>query len=109
MIDWNRVRDLRSEVGNDDFDEIITMFLEETDAIVARLSASLPTSRLESDLHFLKGSALNIGFASFARLCQIGEKQAADVKTDVPVAAIITAYRESRAELLSHLAKGLVA
>lgn len=103
MIDWNRVRDLRSEVGNDDFEEIIAMFLEETDVVVARLSASQSIQQLESDLHFLKGSALNIGFASFAQLCQIGEKQAAGGKSELSVAEIIKVYTESRAELLSLL------
>lgn len=39
MIDWERVADLRSEIGDDGFDEVIALFLEETDEVIARLSA----------------------------------------------------------------------
>jgi HPt (histidine-containing phosphotransfer) domain-containing protein len=40
---------------------------------------------LESLLHFLKGSALNLGFSDLALLCQTGERLAAqgDISTDL--------------------------
>ena len=34
MIDWERVRELRSEIGADDFAEVVEMFLSEADEAV---------------------------------------------------------------------------
>jgi HPt (histidine-containing phosphotransfer) domain-containing protein len=77
MIDWDRVASLRGEIGAADFTEVVEMFLAESDAVVARLLAGKPDPTLESDLHFLKGSALNLGFRHLAALCSAGEKRAA--------------------------------
>lgn len=85
MIDWARVNALRDEIGAADFAEVVMLFLEEADEVVARLSNRLGAPRLEADLHFLKGAALNLGFAEFAGLCQTGERRAAhgDVSADL--------------------------
>lgn len=103
MVDWNRVRDLREEVGEEDFEEIVAMFLEETDAVVRELHKQTTAKALESNLHFLKGSALNIGMASLARICQAGEKAASQGQTDIDLAEIAQSYQKSRACLLDGL------
>jgi histidine phosphotransfer protein HptB len=72
-IDWDRVNDLASEIGSDAVVEVVAMFLEETDVVIARLATAPPTA---DDFHFLKGSALNLGLTDFAALCQQGESQA---------------------------------
>jgi histidine phosphotransfer protein HptB len=72
-IDWRRVDDLASEIGRDAVVEVVAMFLEETDAVIARLETQQPTA---DDFHFLKGSALNLGLTDFATLCQKGELHA---------------------------------
>jgi HPt (histidine-containing phosphotransfer) domain-containing protein len=72
MIDWGRVAELRAEIGEDSFGEVIALFLEETDEVTGRLSATAPEA-LGRDLHFLKGSALNLGFAELGQLCEEGE------------------------------------
>ena len=77
MIDWERVAELKAEVGDDDFAEIAVLFLAEVEEVVSRLIASPVVERLAEDCHFLKGSAVNLGFTAFARLCQIGERLAA--------------------------------
>ncbi|QLQ20348.1 MAG: Hpt domain-containing protein [Exiguobacterium profundum] len=72
MIDWLRMSELRDEIGQDGFDEVVDVFLEEADEVLARLIQDpLPT---QEDLHFLKGSALNLGFVAVAQLCQEGER-----------------------------------
>ncbi len=71
-VDWCRVDDLAEEIGADAVIEVVAMFLEETDAVIARLAAAAPTS---DDFHFLKGSALNLGLTDFAVLCQQGEAE----------------------------------
>ena len=78
QIDWQRVDDLASEIGRDAVIEVVAMFLEETDAVIARLADAPPTT---DDFHFLKGSALNLGLTDFAALCQQGESQAKDAAT----------------------------
>jgi len=62
MIDWNRVDELRTEVGPEDFIEVVDLFLEEVDEIIDRFRNGAQEENLEETLHFLKGSALNIGF-----------------------------------------------
>ena len=104
MIDWERVADLRSEVGEDDFFEVVDLFLEEVEEVIDRLTSSPEPARFEDDLHFLKGSALNLGFRHFSALCQIGEKLAAVGKGDqVDIATVLASYRESKQVFLQEL------
>ena len=77
MIDWTRVNDLREEIGDDSFAEVVELFLDEVEEVVMRLAAAPYPGSYEQHLHFLKGSAANLGFASFGALCQDGERQAA--------------------------------
>ena len=88
MIDWDRIASLREEIGATDFAEVVEMFLTESDEAVARIVAGKPDPTLEADLHFLKGSALNLGFSHLAALCNTGEKRAAaGLFVDVPEVA----------------------
>ena len=96
MIDWDRVANLRAEIGAEDFAEVGAMFLDEADEVVARLQADGPGPGLEAELHFLKGSALNLGFRELAGLCDTGEKRAAKGEA-VDVARVIQGYVSARA------------
>lgn len=75
MISWQQVTDLRDDIGSEDFSDVVEIFLEEVDALLMELAHG---PELEAQLHALKGSALNLGFQSFAQLCDQGEKLAAD-------------------------------
>ncbi|AUH32617.1 Hpt domain-containing protein [Paracoccus tegillarcae] len=68
MIDWNRVSALRDEVGPSEFEPVLELFLDEIEGLVMLLSMDDP-AKLARDLHFLKGSACNLGFDAFATLC----------------------------------------
>lgn len=97
MIKWSRVNELRDEVGAEDFDEVLDLFLEEVDEVISRLKAAPVTGQLEQDLHFLKGSALSLGFSTFSDLCQDGERlSAAGDAADVDLSAIIDGYERSK-------------
>ncbi len=73
MIDRTRVGELRQEVGEDDLAEVVVLFCEEVEETLGRIQA--PAARIvPDDLHFLKGSALNIGLIEMAGLCQLAEK-----------------------------------
>ena len=99
MIEWERVNDLRSEIGDDDFAEVVALFLEEAGEVIARISAATGAKALEADLHFLKGAALNLGFADFAALCQDGERRAAAGDTGVDLNQVGACYHASKQAL----------
>jgi HPt (histidine-containing phosphotransfer) domain-containing protein len=99
MISWDRVNELRDEVGEEDFLEVVELFLEEVDEVVLKLEASPEQSRLEEDLHFLKGSALNLGFRALSAICDRGEKNAADQQYDqIDIKEVLQTYAQSKAE-----------
>lgn len=97
MIDWERVECLRAEIGEADFGEVVDLFLEEVEEVLGRLAAHVRPRQLEADLHFLKGSSLNLGFADLAALCQAEERRAAaGAPVDrAPVAALYAASKKA--------------
>ncbi len=101
MIDWDRVKDLKAELGQEDFAEVAVMFMEEADEVIARLTGAAGADVLEQDLHFLKGAALNLGFAQLASLCQDGERRAAAGLTDVDLGPVRASYAVSRQAFLA--------
>jgi HPt (histidine-containing phosphotransfer) domain-containing protein len=104
MIDWTRIAELRDEIGPDDFGEVVTLFLEEVDEEIGHLRAGCDVSTLEARLHFLKGSALNLGFRDFAVICQSGESAAAaGDASSVDVPATLACYDASKAEFIAGL------
>ncbi|WP_333818225.1 Hpt domain-containing protein [Tabrizicola sp.] len=107
MIDWKRVEELREEIGTEGFIEVADMFLDEAEGAVGALVAGLAPDEVEGQLHFLKGSALNLGLSDLAAICQEGERKAAAGQVDAVDAAQVAAiYRASRASLLGGLSAG---
>lgn len=97
MIDWTRVEQLRDEVGEEAFTEISAMFLAEADAAVSRLAEGMDPATLAEELHGLKGSALNLGFAALARLCATGEAAATEGRPEgADLAAVRRAFAEAK-------------
>lgn len=104
MIDWKRVEELRTEIGQDGFAEVTGMFLDEADQAVQALIAGPAPEEVETQLHFLKGSALNLGLSDLAAICQDGErKAAAGYGALVDLAQVAKVYQASRALLLAGL------
>lgn len=102
LIDWTKVNELRDEIGAEDFDEVVELFLEEVEETISVIGQAGRT--LEHDLHFLKGSALNLGFAQFSDLCRDGEAAAAKgEEARIDVDAVVTLYQASRAQFLAEL------
>lgn len=101
MIDWARVQELRDEIGAESFDEVVALFLEESDEVVQHLSTGGSAAGLESGLHFLKGAALNLGFRRLAMLCQEGERRAAQGDCAIDLDEIRATYHASRMSLES--------
>jgi HPt (histidine-containing phosphotransfer) domain-containing protein len=109
VIDWDRIQELQDEVGLEDFEEIVTLFLEEVDAATAQLSAEVAPAKLADDLHFVKGCALNLGFAALGELCARGEQAAREGHAQgVCVAEVVQVYQSSRAALLEQRASASI-
>lgn len=97
MIDWDRVVELREEVGADAFDEVVELFLEEVENGLSELPAISDGAALSDALHFLKGSALNLGFTDFTKLCrQDEERDVAKGAAAVDLVAISDCYNRSK-------------
>ncbi len=96
MINWGRVSELQSEVGDVGFEEIVALFLEEADEVVARICGQNNPKIIEADLHFLKGAALNLGFTDFADMCQEGERLATQGATTFDFDRLIRLYNSAK-------------
>lgn len=107
MIDWDRVNELRDEIGAEDLADVVSVFLDEADEVMARLLTGIPPAQMEAQLHFLKGSALNLGLRDLADLCQEGEKRAAaGSETPVDLPRLGTLYEASKTAFLGAMARG---
>lgn len=103
MIDQARLDELRSEIGSEDLAEVIEMFCEEVEEALQNLE-TLPADRLVDQLHFLKGSALNIGLRSVSDLCRAEELRLRDSPGLRPdVGSIRSAYAHTKPALLDSL------
>lgn len=102
VIDWTRVGQLREEVGAEAFAEIAVMFLAEAEAAVGALDPGAEAARMAADLHAIKGSALNLGFADLAELCAQGEAAARDGQPQkADIAAIRAAFAAAHSQFVA--------
>lgn len=108
MIAWDRVQELQQEIGDDAFEEIVELFLNEVEDALASLESCQTLDQLGDAIHFLKGSALNLGFTSMVDACVQAEYQLSgegmDFKTD-----ILEIYQKSKTDFLMQKDMMLVA
>lgn len=110
MIDWARVSELRNEVGAEDFEDVVQLFLAEVEDVTERLQATSDPATLEAELHYLRGSALSLGFTSFSRICLEAERNAsAGLLTDEDLSEVLFAFFNSKAEFIEGLPSALAA
>lgn len=108
MIDWYRIKTLREEIGEDDFPEVVEIFIDEVTMVIDRLRTDPQLDALGADLHALKGNALNLGFCVFAEMCQKGETAAASGRAqDIVLEPILRSFEDSRDIFLSGLESGM--
>lgn len=102
VIDWNRVRSLNEEVGPEAFPEVVAMFFDEVDEVLARLRSmtGLTPAQVAADLHMVRGSALNLGFLSLGKLCESAESEARAGRI-APRDPILRCYALSREAFLA--------
>jgi HPt (histidine-containing phosphotransfer) domain-containing protein len=103
MIDWGQIKQLEEDIGAEDFGDVVILFIEEVDEAVNQLKENPPrdAAQLGPALHFLKGSAYNLGFNIFAEYCSEGEKMADNGQADcVDLEKVICLYTESKAKFI---------
>ena len=105
MIDWDRIRALRVDIGAEAFEEVLDLFLEEVESGLAELDDDMAEAQRRERLHFVAGSALNLGFAALAVLCQSAERGGKSVSAG----EIQACYAQCRAELLANIGPEITA
>ncbi|MBF9031301.1 hypothetical protein HKCCE3408_12935 [Rhodobacterales bacterium HKCCE3408] len=92
MIDWDRVAELKDEIGEDGFAEVGGLFITEIEARLDDMASGTPVA---ADFHFLRGSAANLGLATMAEACAAAEAAAkAGGAPDLePIAGLFAASR----------------
>lgn len=98
MVDWARVQELQNDLGVEDFDEITALFMEEVEDRLLQLTGG-NTRDLADDLHFLKGSAANLGFETLRSTCERLETDA----EDTGLSGLWDAYNTSKQAFLAGL------
>lgn len=112
MIDWARVCQLREDVGAEDLDDIVQIFIDEMEEAMAGLAATPPgdAGAWVERMHFLKGSAYNLGFDAFGTLCATAENAAQGGQVDaVSVDVLRQSYEDSKSVFLRDMARHLAA
>lgn len=100
MLNEVRIAELKDEVGEDDFIDVVRLFCEEVEEVLAVLPSAANDAMIEK-LHFLKGSALNIGMTTMAELCHEEEvRLKASQETSPEISRIIAAYLASKSMLI---------
>jgi len=96
MIDWDRLYELRSDIGEEDFADVAFLFVGEMEDELTRLKDA-PASASVADFHALRGSAANLGFVAMAEACLRAE-HAIKAGEAPDIAALDTVFRQSLAE-----------
>ncbi|MDJ0640422.1 MAG: Hpt domain-containing protein [Paracoccaceae bacterium] len=100
VLDMSRIAELKEEVGEDDFAEVVALFCEEVEEVLSELDTT-PQETIAGKIHFLKGSVQNIGLAEVAKLCLEEEARLkSDPNARPDAARLRTAYQSSKDQLL---------
>lgn len=99
MLNQSRIDELKAEVGEDDFAEVVELFCEEMDEVFDDIAHANPT-KLRECLHFLKGSALNVGLETVGNLCINAENTlASNEEAAVDLDELRSIYEQSKLAL----------
>lgn len=108
MIDWTRIAQLRRDIGGDDFDEVIEIFVDEVEGIIDRLRDAASPEQIVDDLHSLKGSASNLGFTAVTQVCTAGAARVQRLdQGGFELAELLQTYEMSKACFLDGIAAQL--
>lgn len=101
LIDWDLLLALKADIGEEDFADVITLFVAEMGEKLAQLQ-NAPGLSSADDFHFLKGSASNLGFFAMSLACDAAEaacRSGAVPDLESVIDAFESALREARPRL----------
>lgn len=100
MINWMQLRQLQSDVGKDEMDEVVELFLTEVDEAIEAFQNNAGTMAFADKgaaYHFLKGCAFNLGFQAFGEKCSEAEEVSKqDKNPDISLSDLIALYTASK-------------
>ena len=103
MIDWEQVATLQTAVGRDDFSTIMCVFFKEVEEANAQLTMDVTTDQFRDILHFVKGSALSVGFVELSEQCAQAEGDFTGSHQITSIwKEILTSYEKSKEHFLSN-------
>lgn len=109
MIDWTRVLTLHDEVGADEFRPLVELFLDEIEGVMMSIDPGQP-QRFEEKLHFLKGSAWNMGLRALGSLCELWESLVIRGGAgDLDLGLLFACYSQSKQVLMRDMDRLLAA
>ncbi len=94
-VDWDRLNELRSDIGEEDFADVAILFVAE---LQESLDGLTPETAKAADFHFLRGSAANLGFTALVEACSAAEA-ACNASASPDVAAVRTAFETAMEEV----------
>jgi HPt (histidine-containing phosphotransfer) domain-containing protein len=94
-VDWDRLNELRSDIGEEDFADVAILFVSELQECLDGLAAETAQA---ADFHFLRGSAANLGFAALVDACAAAEA-ACDAGNRPDVDAVRQCFEQAMAEV----------
>lgn len=98
-VDWDRLNELRSDIGEEDFADVAMLFVAE---LQETLDALTPDKATSADFHFLRGSAANLGFVALVNACSAAEN-ACNGSAPPDVEAVRAAFAAALAEVAPHV------
>lgn len=98
-VDWDRLNELRNDIGEEDFADVALLFVAELSETLRGLGAATAQA---SDFHFLRGSAANLGFVTLVDACNTAEG-ACNGGTIPDVDAVRAAFANALAEVAPHV------
>ncbi|WP_224816543.1 Hpt domain-containing protein [Hasllibacter sp. MH4015] len=94
-IDWDRLNELRSDIGEEDFADVAILFVAELQESLDGLD---PATANVADFHFVRGSAANLGFTALVEACASAET-ACQTGAAPDVEAVRRAFDDALAEV----------
>lgn len=98
-VDWDRLNELRSDIGEEDFSDVAMLFVAE---LQEHLDGLTPDKATPADFHFLRGSAANLGFVTVVSACALAETACKFSETP-DVDAVRTAFAAALSEVAPHV------
>lgn len=102
MIDWQHIKELEADLGADAFPDLVVVFLDEISEAVQAIEP--PATPSEAQMHFLKGTALTLGFTDLGNRASDAETTLRnDPNAKLDLDELQSAYQSELAEFKARM------